>query len=63
MTAEKNRKHLTQKDIEEGREFAEKFAELNQAGKILVKVFMSGLEGNSVVKGVTKEKQEEKKPA
>lgn len=50
-----NKKHLTQKDIEEGREFAEKFAELNQAGKILVKVFMSGLEGNSIVKGVSKE--------
>lgn len=60
MKENQNKKHLTQKDIEEGREFAEKFAELNQAGKILVKVFMSGLEGNSIVKGVTKE---EKKPA
>lgn len=59
MKKSEERKHLTQKDIEEGREFAEKFAELNQAGKILVKVFMSGLEGNSIVKGVTKE---EKKP-
>ena len=59
MKENQNKKHLTQKDIEEGREFAEKFAELNQAGKILVKVFMSGLEGNSIVKGVTKE---EKKP-
>lgn len=60
MKENQNKKHLTQKDIEEGREFAEKFAELNQAGKILVKVFMSGLEGNSIVKGVSKE---DKQPA
>lgn len=55
MAELKNRKHLTPEDIEDGEVFAEKFAELNQAGKILVKVFMSGLEGNSIVKGVSKE--------
>lgn len=55
MTETMNRKHLSQEDFEDGKEFAEKFAELNQAGKILVKVFMSGLEGNSIVKGVSKE--------
>lgn len=55
MNEVKKRKRLTDKDLEEGKEFAEKFAELNQAGKILVKVFMSGLEGNSIVKGVSKE--------
>lgn len=54
------RKHLTQNDINDGKEFAEKFAELNEAGKLLVKVFMSGLEGSSIVKGVSKE---EKQPA
>lgn len=55
MNEVKKRKRLTDKDLEEGKEFGEKFAELNQAGKILVKVFMSGLEGNSIVKGVSKE--------
>lgn len=60
MAEIKTRKHLTPEDIEDGKVFAEKFAELNQAGKILVKVFMSGLEGNSIVKGVSKE---DKQPA
>ena len=55
MNEVKKRKRLTDKDLEEGKEFAEKFAELNQAGKILVIVFMSVLEVNSFVKGVSKE--------
>lgn len=50
---EKNtNRHLTQEDLEEGKEFNRAFCSLNQTGRLLVTTFMAGLKGNAVVDGI-----------